>query len=86
MGLIYLILVGSVLGWLAAIMLKSEGLKRNCLAGIGGALVAGLLISPLFGNGNLASGGYSVDALVIGLLGSVAAIASANLLHRRAFR
>lgn len=89
MGLIYLILIGGVLGWIAAIVLgseSSEGIQRNCAAGISGALVGGLLVSPLFEKGNLVTGGYNVDSLLIALIVSMSAIASVYLLQRREFR
>lgn len=89
MGLIYLILIGGVLGWIATIVFGSErsgDLQRNCASGIAGALTGGLLISPLFEKGNLVAGGYDVDSLLIALIVSASAIASVNLLQRREFR
>lgn len=84
MGLIFLIMLGAVLGWLATIILRivgRESLKVNVVAGIGGALIAGLVINPLLGEGNLLSGGYSAEALLISFAGSVLALISVNLLH-----
>lgn len=82
MGLIFLIVVGAVLGWLAAIVTRSEnlgGILRNVSAGIAGACLAGLVINPLVGAGSLLEGGYSVSALLISLLGSILLLVLVNL-------
>lgn len=89
MGLVFMIVMGAILGWLAAIVLYAEsrtGLFRNIGAGVVGALAAGLLVSPLVGGGSLLSERYSVTALLVALLGSVVLIAGANLIRRRQTR
>lgn len=86
MGVLYLVIVGAILGWLAAILLQAEnreGLKRNLGAGLAGALITGLIVSPLVGSGSLLSGTYRVTALLLSVLGSVALIAAVNLLRPR---
>lgn len=82
MGLLFLIVLGAILGWLAAIVLHAEtrsGLRRNIGAGIAGALAAGVLISPLAGGGSLLSESYSITALLLSLAGSLVVIACTNL-------
>jgi len=89
MGLMFMIVLGAILGWLTAIILDAEsvsGLVLNIVAGIVGALTAGLLISPLVGGGSLLGEHYSVTALLVALLGSLAVIACANMLHRLQLR
>ena len=86
MGLIFLVVAGAITGWLAAIMNSDEdrqGLAMNMVAGIGGAFIGGLVLAPLFGSGHLLSGNYSVIAMLAGLLVSVLAVISVNLLARR---
>jgi len=66
MGLIFMIVVGGTLGWLATIVLRAEntpGMLRNGAVGIGGALASGLGLTPLVGDGDLLRGSYSVEAL-----------------------
>ena len=84
MGLIFLIVMGGILGWLAAIVLRvddKDALWINISAGLAGALTAGILVNPLIGNGNLLAGAYSVDGLLVSLLGSVLLVVSVNLLR-----
>lgn len=85
MGLMFLFVLGAIVGWVAAIVLKAEneeGLLRNSVAGIAGALLAGLLVSPLSGSGSLLAGTYEVTALLLSLVGAVVAIVGANLFKR----
>ena len=84
MGLVFLIVIGGMLGWLAAIIVRAESgaaRLRNILIGIGGALVTGLVVNPLVGGSNLLEGQYGIDALLIALTGSVAVLLAVNLLR-----
>ena len=52
MGLVFLIVIGGMLGWLAAIIVRAESdtaRLRNILVGIAGALATGLAVIPLKG-------------------------------------
>ena len=83
MGLVFLVVIGGMLGWLAAIIARAEtgaARMRNILIGVAGALVAGLAVNPLLGEGNLLDGQYSVNALLVALAGSVALLLALNLL------
>ena len=86
MGLVYMIVVGTVLGWLAAFILRRDSdrdLRVFLVAGIAGALFAGLLLSPALNIGNLASGTYTVGALLFSMAGSLAMLFVAGYLRRR---
>jgi uncharacterized membrane protein YeaQ/YmgE (transglycosylase-associated protein family) len=88
-GLVFLIVIGGMLGWLAAIIARAEtgaSRLRNILMGIAGALVAGLVINPLIGEGSLLEGQYDIDALLIALTGSVAVLLAVNLWRDRELR
>ena len=50
------------------------------------APLSGLVINPLIGGGDLLDGQYSVSALVIALVGSVAVLLAVNLLRNRELR
>ena len=82
MGLVFLIVIGGMLGWLAAIITRADSgaaRLRNILIGIAGALVTGLVIGPLIGGSNLLEGQYSVDSLLLALSGSVVVLLLVNL-------
>jgi uncharacterized membrane protein YeaQ/YmgE (transglycosylase-associated protein family) len=86
MGLVFLVVVGGMLGWLAAIVMRMEdtrGIAQNVAVGIAGALVAGLVVHPLLGGGNLLEGRYSVDSLLTALFGSIVVLIAVNLLSHR---
>jgi uncharacterized membrane protein YeaQ/YmgE (transglycosylase-associated protein family) len=89
MGLLFLLILGGILGWLASIISHGEslrGLIQNIGAGVAGAMTAGLLVSPLTGRGSLLADTYSVSALMLSLVGAVLAIAAVNLFLRREVR
>ena len=89
MGLIFLIVAGGILGWLAAIIVEADhprGILSNAAVGILGALVAGLVVSPLVGSGNLLAGTYDVRTLLISLFGSAVLLLAVNVLRPDAVR
>ena len=74
------------MGWLAAIIARAEtGPARmlNVLVGIAGALMAGLALNALLGEGDLLDGQYYVDALLVALGGSVVLLLAVNLVRER---
>jgi uncharacterized membrane protein YeaQ/YmgE (transglycosylase-associated protein family) len=86
MGLVFLVVLGGVLGWLAAIINSSDngrGLALNVAAGIGGALLTGLVLAPLLGAGSILEGAYEVDGLLTALAGSLVVLVAVNLLRDR---
>ena len=88
MGVLFMVVVGAVLGWLTAIVLQIErprSILANIAAGIGGALVAGLLIGPLLG-GAMVLGDYRVGSLLLPLAGSAVLLVMLPLLHRAQVR
>lgn len=84
MGLLILIVVGALLGWLATIILRIEdgrSILSNALAGVAGSLIVGLIA----GNGAIV-GSVSGIALIWAVLGSVVAIGLFNLVRQYAYR
>jgi len=83
MGLLILVVVGALLGWLATIILRIEdgrSILANALVGVLGSLVTGLIA----GNGAV-FGTVSGVALLWTVLGSVVAIGVFNLIRQRAY-
>ena len=84
MGLLILIVVGALLGWLATIILRIEdgrSILSNALAGVAGSLIVGLIA----GNGAIV-GSVSGIALIWAVMGSVVAIGLFNLVRQYAYR
>ncbi len=89
MGLIILIVVGGVLGWLASLMMRTDGqqgILLNVAVGIVGAVIAGLVVNPMIGGGNIMNGDYSVSSLLVSFLGAVVLLAIVNLIRRGSVR
>lgn len=81
MGLILLIVVGGVLGWLASIVVRADDrqdILLNVFVGIAGALVGGLV-----SNGGSILAGVSASSLLAAFAGALAALILLNLLRSR---
>jgi uncharacterized membrane protein YeaQ/YmgE (transglycosylase-associated protein family) len=77
--------VGGVLGWLASLVLRTDGQQGiilNVVVGIVGALLAGFVITPLIGGAPITSGGFSIQSLLVPFLGAVVLLAIVNLIRR----
>ena len=88
-GFLVWIIVGGILGWVASMIMKTDGQQGtllNIIVGIVGAVVAGWLISPLVGVGTINQGNFSLTALVVSLLGAVVLLGVVNLFRRGAVR
>jgi uncharacterized membrane protein YeaQ/YmgE (transglycosylase-associated protein family) len=88
MGIIVWLVVGGVVGWLASIIMRTDGqqgLLLNVVVGIVGALLAGFVVSPLLGIGTI-NQGISIATFLVSLLGAVILLAIVNLFRRGAVR
>jgi uncharacterized membrane protein YeaQ/YmgE (transglycosylase-associated protein family) len=63
-----------------------QGVILNIVVGIVGALLAGVLLAPLFGTGSITQGNFSLAGLLLSLLGAVVLLAIVNLFRRGAVR
>jgi uncharacterized membrane protein YeaQ/YmgE (transglycosylase-associated protein family) len=89
MGIIILIIVGGIIGWLASLVMRrdaQQGIILNVVVGIVGALLAGFLLNPLIGGGNIMAGDLSASSLIVSFLGAVVLLAIVNLVTRRSVR
>ena len=79
MGWIITIIVGALCGWLASIIMKTDGQQgaiANILIGIVGSLLAQWIFGSLLGvGGSVAGSGFSFWSIVWGVIGSVVLIA-----------
>jgi uncharacterized membrane protein YeaQ/YmgE (transglycosylase-associated protein family) len=89
MNFIVWIIVGGILGWIASIIMHTnaqQGLMLNVLVGIIGALLAGFLLTPLFGVGTINQSNFSLPSLFLSLLGAIILLAVVNLVRRGTVR
>jgi uncharacterized membrane protein YeaQ/YmgE (transglycosylase-associated protein family) len=85
MNIIILLVVGGVLGWLASIVMRTDGQQGiflNVVVGIVGALLAGFIVTPLIGGAPITSGSFDIMSLVASFLGAVVLLAIVNLFRR----
>jgi uncharacterized membrane protein YeaQ/YmgE (transglycosylase-associated protein family) len=88
-NLIIWLIVGGILGWLASLMMHTEGqqgLFLNVVVGIVGAALAGWVLSPLIGVGTINQSNFSIGALLVSLVGAVILLAIVNLVRRGSVR
>ncbi|MGK2908342.1 MAG: GlsB/YeaQ/YmgE family stress response membrane protein, partial [Sphingobium sp.] len=88
-GIIILVIVGGILGWLASMVMRTDGqqgLFLNIVVGIVGAVIAGFVISPLLGVAPITSGNYDIAALLVSFAGAVVLLAIVNLVRRGSVR
>jgi uncharacterized membrane protein YeaQ/YmgE (transglycosylase-associated protein family) len=89
MNLIILLIVGGILGWLASIVMRTDGQQGvilNVVVGIVGAMLAGFLITPLLGGSPITSGALDIKSLFVSFLGAVVLLAIVNLIRRGSVR
>jgi uncharacterized membrane protein YeaQ/YmgE (transglycosylase-associated protein family) len=85
MGLIILLIVGGIIGWLASIVMRTngqQGIILNIVVGILGALLGGYLLSPLLGGASITSGALDIRSLLVSFLGAVVLLALVKLIRR----
>ena len=84
MGLLILIVVGAILGWLATIVLRIEDgrtIAMNAGVGVLGSLLAGLVAS-----GGSVVGAVSGIALLWAVVGAAVTIGIFNFVRQRAYQ
>ena len=89
MNFIIWLIVGGVIGWLASIVMKTDGqqgLILNVIVGIVGAMLGGWLISPLVGAGTINQDNFSLPALLVSFVGAAILLAIVNLFRRGSVR
>ncbi|MBA3835002.1 MAG: GlsB/YeaQ/YmgE family stress response membrane protein [Sphingomonas sp.] len=84
MGIIIWLIVGGVVGWLASMVMRTDGqqgILLNIIVGIVGAFLAGLLL----GGGSI-NEGITLMSFLYSLLGAIVLLAIVNLIRRGSVR
>jgi uncharacterized membrane protein YeaQ/YmgE (transglycosylase-associated protein family) len=86
MNFIIWLIVGGIVGWVASIIMRTngqQGLILNIIVGIVGAFVAGLLLTPLLGIATINQSDFSLPALIVSVVGAVILLAIVSLFQGR---
>jgi uncharacterized membrane protein YeaQ/YmgE (transglycosylase-associated protein family) len=89
MGLIILLIVGGLIGWVASMIMRTDGQQGvflNVVVGIVGALLAGFVVTPLIGGAPITSGQISIQSVLVSLVGAIVLLAIINLFRRGTVR
>lgn len=89
MNFIIWLIIGGLIGWLASMLMKTDGQQGiflNVIVGIVGAMLGGWFISPLVGVSTINQNNFSMSALLVSFVGAVILLAIVNLVFRRGAR
>jgi uncharacterized membrane protein YeaQ/YmgE (transglycosylase-associated protein family) len=89
MNIIIWLVVGGLIGWVASMMMRTDGQQGiflNVVVGVIGAALGGWFLSPLFGVSTINQSNFSVPSLLVSLLGAVILLAIVNFIRRGAAR
>lgn len=89
MTFILVLIVGGIIGWLASMVMRTDGQQGiflNIVVGVIGALIAGVLVTPLIGGAPITSGAFDIMSLLASFLGAVILLAVVNLVRRGSVR
>lgn len=85
MNLIIWLVAGGLVGWVASLLMHTDGEQGvilNVLVGVVGAAIGGWLISPMVGVATINDGMLSIGSLAVSLLGAIVLLAIVNLIQR----
>jgi uncharacterized membrane protein YeaQ/YmgE (transglycosylase-associated protein family) len=85
MNIIIWLVIGGLVGWVASMLMRTDGqqgILLNVVVGIVGAFIGGWLLAPMVGTGTINSGDFSVSGLAVSLVGAVLLLAVVNLVRR----
>ena len=82
MNFIIWLIVGGVVGWLASMVMNTngqQGLLLNIIVGVVGAFVAGVVLTPLLGIATINQNNFSLPGVLVSLMGAVILLAVVSL-------
>lgn len=84
MNFIIWLIVGGLVGWVASMVMRTngqQGMVLNVVVGIVGAFVAGLVLTPLLGIATINQNNFSLPGLLVSLVGAIILLAVVGLLR-----
>lgn len=85
MGLIVWLIIGGVIGWLASLVMRTDGQQGiilNVVVGIIGAFIGGLI----FTGGSINNQPLTIYSFLVSLVGAIILLAIVNLIRRGSVR
>lgn len=85
MGIIIWLVVGGVIGWLASVIMRTDGQQGiilNIVVGIIGSFIGGLI----FARGDMNNAPLTITTFLVSLAGSVILLAIVNMVRRGSIR
>lgn len=89
MNILIMLIVGGVIGWLASMVMRTDGQQGiflNIVVGIVGSMLAGFLVTPLLGGAPITTGALDIRSLVVSFIGALILLAIVNLVRRGSVR
>ena len=89
MNIIIMLIVGGIIGWLASIVMRTDGQQGiflNIVVGLIGSVLAGFLITPMMGGAPITNGALDIRSLIASFIGAVVLLAIVNLVRRGSVR
>ena len=84
------LLFGALVGWLASLVMRTDGQQGallNIVVGIVGAFLGGFIFNALgIGGSNLNNNDFSLNALLVSFVGAVVLLGIVNLVRRGSVR
>lgn len=84
-GFIVWLIIGGIVGWLASMVMRTDGqqgILLNIVVGIVGAFLAGLV----FSGGNINSNPLDITNILVSLVGAIVLLGIVNLIRRGSVR
>ena len=84
MNFIIWLIAGALVGWVASVIMKTngrQGLVLDIVVGVVGAFLAGYFLTPFFGISTINQNNFSLPALLVSLLGAVILLALVRLVN-----
>lgn len=84
-GIIVWLIVGGIVGWLASLIMRTDGqqgILLNIVVGIVGAFIGGMI----FSRGNINDAPLTLTTFLVSLVGAIILLAIVNLFRRGSLR
>jgi len=88
-NIIIWLVIGGLIGWVASVLVQTDGQQGaflNVAVGVVGAVLGGWFLSPLVGISTINQSNFSPAGLLLSLIGAVAFLVIVNLVRRGALR